>query len=188
MCCDLGKNPGFQLVLYENAGESPDVCRLVNTVTLRCAFVETCEGVRCGPGKVCKMKTGRPQCVCSPDCSHITRRHPVCGSDGKTYKDECSLLMARCMGHPDLEVMYHGECTSKFVLPWKLSCFVLKHSNSVALMPSFISLYFPRVVLQCCVSRNSHLCDRPDQQRSLRHVPHCTLPNTHAVRAPHLWQ
>lgn len=181
MCCDLGKNPGFQLVLYENAGESPDVCSLVNTVTLHCAFVETCEGVRCGPGKVCKMKTGRPQCVCSPDCSHITRRHPVCGSDGKTYKDECSLLMARCMGHPDLEVMYHGECRSKFILPWKLSCFVLKHSiNSVALMP-FIFLYFPRVVLQCCVSRNSHLCDRPDQQCSLRHVPHCTLPNTHAV-------
>lgn len=177
MCCDLG----FQLVLYENAGESPDVCSLVNTVTLHCAFVETCEGVRCGPGKVCKMKTGRPQCVCSPDCSHITRRHPVCGSDGKTYKDECSLLMARCMGHPDLEVMYHGECRSKFILPWKLSCFVLKHSNnSVALMP-FIFLYFPRVVLQCCVSRNSHLCDRPDQQCSLRHVPYCTLPNTHAV-------
>lgn len=59
------------------------------------------------------MKTGRPQCVCSPDCSHISRKHAVCGSDGKTYKDECALLMARCMGHPDLEVMYQGECKSK---------------------------------------------------------------------------
>uniref|UniRef100_A0A4W6C6H5 Follistatin-like 3 (secreted glycoprotein) n=1 Tax=Lates calcarifer TaxID=8187 RepID=A0A4W6C6H5_LATCA len=74
---------------------------------------ETCEGVKCSPGKVCKMKTGRPQCVCSPDCSHISRKHAVCGSDGKTYKDECALLMARCMGHPDLEVMYQGECKSK---------------------------------------------------------------------------
>lgn len=102
---------------------SPDVCRLVNTVTLhwhshtyettRCAFVETCEGVKCSPGKVCKMKTGRPQCVCSPDCSPITRKHAVCGSDGKSYKDECTLLMARCMGHPDLEVMYQGDCKSK---------------------------------------------------------------------------
>lgn len=74
---------------------------------------ETCEGVKCNPGKVCRMKTGRPQCVCSPDCSHITRKHAVCGSDGQTYKDECTLLLARCMGHPDLEVMYQGECKSK---------------------------------------------------------------------------
>lgn len=37
----------------------------------------------------------------------------MCGSDGKSYMDECTLLMARCMGHPDLEVMYQGECKSK---------------------------------------------------------------------------
>lgn len=59
---------------------------------------------------------GRPQCVCSPDCSHITRKHAVCGSDGQTYKDECTLLLARCMGHPDLEVMYQGECKSESAL------------------------------------------------------------------------
>lgn len=59
------------------------------------------------------MKMGRPQCVCSPDCSHISQKHAVCGSDGKSYKDECTLLLARCMGHPDLEVMYQGECKSK---------------------------------------------------------------------------
>lgn len=63
------------------------------------------------------MKMGRPQCVCSPDCSHIPRKHAVCGSDGKSYKDECTLLMARCMGHPDLEVMYQGDCKSKFARP-----------------------------------------------------------------------
>ncbi|KAJ0039377.1 hypothetical protein NL108_016219, partial [Boleophthalmus pectinirostris] len=69
-----------------------------------------CEGVKCGPGKVCKMKMGRPQCLCAPDCSHLSLKHAVCGSDGRTYKDECVLLMARCMGHPDLEVMYQGDC------------------------------------------------------------------------------
>lgn len=29
-----GKTPDLELVLYENACGSPDVCRLVNTVTL----------------------------------------------------------------------------------------------------------------------------------------------------------
>ncbi|XP_030290340.1 follistatin-related protein 3 isoform X2 [Sparus aurata] len=93
---------------------------------------ETCEGVKCSPGKVCKMKMGRPQCVCSPDCSHITRKHAVCGSDGKSYRDECTLLMARCMGHPDLEVMYQGDCKkscSNVVCPGTHTC-VTDQTNS----------------------------------------------------------
>ncbi|XP_035509153.1 follistatin-related protein 3 isoform X1 [Morone saxatilis] len=93
---------------------------------------ETCEGVKCSPGKVCKMKTGRPQCVCSPDCSHISRKHAVCGSDGKSYMDECTLLMARCMGHPDLEVMYQGDCKkscSSVVCPGTHTC-VTDQTNS----------------------------------------------------------
>lgn len=79
-------------------------------------ITENCEGVNCGPGKVCKMKGGRPQCVCSPNCSNISTKHAVCGSDGNSYKDECALLMARCRGHPDLEIMYQGECKSKPII------------------------------------------------------------------------
>ncbi|XP_029988986.1 follistatin-related protein 3 [Sphaeramia orbicularis] len=93
---------------------------------------DTCEGVKCSPGKVCKMKAGRPQCVCSPDCSHISLKHAVCGSDGRTYKEECALLMARCMGHPDLEVMYQGECKkscSNVVCPGTHTC-VTDQTNS----------------------------------------------------------
>lgn len=89
---------------------------MATTAALLVALADTCEGVKCSPGKVCRMKMGRPQCVCSPDCSHLTRKHAVCGSDGQTYKDECTLLLARCMGHPDLEVMYQGECKSESAL------------------------------------------------------------------------
>lgn len=117
MRCGLGK---LRLVLcakkQKKKKKKPtlwDQLTSAHAVTPRSAFPDTCEGVKCSPGKVCKMKTGRPQCVCSPDCSHIPRKHAVCGSDGKSYKDECTLLMARCMGHPDLEVMYQGDCKSK---------------------------------------------------------------------------
>lgn len=67
----------------------------------------------CGPDKVCKMKHGRPQCACAPDCSSLPRKLQVCGSDGYTYRDECDLLTAKCRDHPDLEVMYQGKCKSR---------------------------------------------------------------------------
>uniref|UniRef100_H3AM28 Follistatin like 3 n=1 Tax=Latimeria chalumnae TaxID=7897 RepID=H3AM28_LATCH len=88
---------------------------------------ETCDDVDCGPGKVCKIKHGRPHCVCAPDCSNIAKKLPVCGSDGNTYKDECALLLTKCRGHPDLEVMYQGECKkfcSNVVCPGTHTCVI----------------------------------------------------------------
>ncbi|XP_046900598.1 follistatin b [Hypomesus transpacificus] len=72
---------------------------------------ESCASVDCGPGKRCKMnKRNKPRCVCSPDCSGMASQGPVCGSDGRSYRDQCSLLRARCRNRPDLEVQYRGRC------------------------------------------------------------------------------
>ncbi|XP_032034362.1 follistatin-related protein 3 [Hylobates moloch] len=88
---------------------------------------DSCDGVECGPGKACLMLGGRPRCECVPDCSGLPARLQVCGSDGATYRDECELRAARCRGHPDLSVMYRGQCRKScehVVCPRPQSCVV----------------------------------------------------------------
>ncbi|XP_064798198.1 follistatin-A-like isoform X2 [Oncorhynchus masou masou] len=95
---------------------------------------ETCDSVDCGPGKRCKMnKRNKPRCVCAPDCSNVTGQGSVCGSDGKSYRDECTMLRARCRNHPNLEVQYHGRCRKTchgVRCPGSASCVVDQTNNA----------------------------------------------------------
>jgi hypothetical protein len=49
---------------------------------------------------------------CGKNCDNInctTDYNPVCGSDGKTYSNECNLKAAKCK-NPSLTIVHPGEC------------------------------------------------------------------------------
>uniref|UniRef100_A0A8C5RTD1 Follistatin like 3 n=1 Tax=Laticauda laticaudata TaxID=8630 RepID=A0A8C5RTD1_LATLA len=124
-CCGNG-NTDMAWSNYSHPDNKIGLLRILGLVTCH-PCKESCEGVDCGAGKVCKMKHRRPQCVCAPDCSNLPRKLQVCGSNGFTYQDECELLMAKCKGQPDLEVMYQGQCKkscSSVVCPGTHTCVV----------------------------------------------------------------
>ncbi|CAD1476064.1 unnamed protein product, partial [Heterotrigona itama] len=74
---------------------------------------ESCAEVRCEEGKKCVVRRGRPRCVCSPECKAPRGGGPVCGTDGKSYKNLCRLKKRACKkGSHELAVAYNGHCQS----------------------------------------------------------------------------
>jgi coxsackievirus/adenovirus receptor len=53
----------------------------------------------------------RASCQC-PKCPRTTKR--VCGSDGKTYVNECELRKQSCTTKTNIRVLHQGKC-SKFI-------------------------------------------------------------------------
>ncbi|NXW93536.1 FST protein, partial [Alopecoenas beccarii] len=119
---DVNDNTLFKWMIFNGGAPNCIPCK------------ETCENVDCGPGKKCKMnKKNKPRCVCVPDCSNITWKGPVCGLDGKTYRNKCALLKARYKEQPELEVQYQGKCkkTCRDVLcPGSSTCVVDQANNA----------------------------------------------------------
>ncbi|XP_059474597.1 follistatin isoform X2 [Neocloeon triangulifer] len=78
------------------------------------ACKDSCVDVECGPEMKCAMRNGRPKCVCEPECRAVGRhqRGPVCGSDGRSYRNVCRLRKRACRQKSavQLAVAYQGQC------------------------------------------------------------------------------
>lgn len=74
-------------------------------------FTDPCEGVQCPIAQICQLDESRnPICRCNAICPY--ELNPVCGSNGKTYTNECFLRVEGCKARKSLRIMYSGECGS----------------------------------------------------------------------------
>ena len=74
-----------------------------------CWITDPCSRMECtDPRKHCRVVQGAATCECNEICT--LDFNPVCGSDGETYPNECSLEVEACKTGKILTVVKSGEC------------------------------------------------------------------------------
>jgi hypothetical protein len=80
--------------------------------------VDPCSSVDCHPFARCGYEaTGAPLCQCPEESSCSDTQSTVCGSDGKSYKNACTLKAAVCKRKEDVNVKHSGACGKLIGLP-----------------------------------------------------------------------
>ncbi|XP_067298741.1 follistatin-related protein 1a [Pseudorasbora parva] len=73
---------------------------------------KVCANVFCGAGRECAVtEKGEPTCLCVEQCK--PHKRPVCGSNGKTYRNHCELHRDACLTGLKVQVAHHGHCEEK---------------------------------------------------------------------------
>ena len=75
-------------------------------------MIGRCDTMKCPPYATCEINMyGDPECICPSVCLRIDS--PVCGSDGKTYENECEVRIKSCKTEALVKISHKGQCGKK---------------------------------------------------------------------------
>ncbi|XP_041364649.1 follistatin-A-like [Gigantopelta aegis] len=113
----------------------------------------TCRHVVCGPHRKCRLRRGQPRCVCSPRCSRPFRLlGPVCGTDGRSYRNYCSILKQNCRHNTDVRLAYQGTCKRSCE---HVKCFL---KNKVCLEDQNRLPHCVHCNINCDMAKENYIC------------------------------
>ena len=104
-CTDIKCTREFKPVCGTDGKTHPNACVLRHTACTKRTSIEKLHDGRCG------SKT--PEEIAAKSCGECSEEYtPICGSDGKTYDNDCNIRRKNCLdtSGPRIRKISDGEC------------------------------------------------------------------------------
>ena len=74
-------------------------------------FPDPCAANDCDHGAKCRANADDTAVCHCDEMKCLAKKHPVCGSDGVTYDNECKMKRVMCLEQRPITVKKKGECS-----------------------------------------------------------------------------